>query len=66
MSPWNMKNSVRKIEANGNHQILIADRGTFLGYNMLINDMRCLPIMAETGYPGIGMYRQSRLGHMWH
>ena len=51
MSPWNMKNSVRKIEANGNHQILLADRGTFLGYNMLVNDMRCLPIMAETGYP---------------
>jgi len=51
MSPWNMKNSVRKIEANGNNQILLADRGTFLGYNMLVNDMRCFPIMAETGYP---------------
>jgi 2-dehydro-3-deoxyphosphooctonate aldolase (KDO 8-P synthase) len=51
MSPWNMKNSVRKIEANGNHQVLLADRGTFMGYNMLVNDMRCFPIMAETGYP---------------
>jgi 2-dehydro-3-deoxyphosphooctonate aldolase (KDO 8-P synthase) len=51
MSPWNMKNSVRKIEAGGNYQILLTDRGTFLGYNMLVNDMRCLPIMAETGYP---------------
>lgn len=51
MSPWNMKNSVRKIEAAGNHQILLADRGTFMGYNMLVNDMRCFPIMAETGYP---------------
>lgn len=51
MSPWNMKNSVRKIEANGNHQILLTDRGSFFGYNMLVNDMRCLPIMAETGYP---------------
>lgn len=51
MSPWNMKNSVRKIEASGNHQILLTDRGTFLGYNMLVNDMRCFPIMAETGYP---------------
>jgi 2-dehydro-3-deoxyphosphooctonate aldolase (KDO 8-P synthase) len=51
MSPWNMKNSVRKIEASGNHQILLTDRGTFFGYNMLINDMRCFPIMAETGYP---------------
>jgi len=51
MSPWNMKNSVRKIEANGNHQILLTDRGTFMGYNMLVNDMRSFPIMAETGYP---------------
>lgn len=51
MSPWNMKNSVRKIEANGNQQILLTERGTFLGYNMLVNDMRCFPIMAETGYP---------------
>jgi len=51
MSPWNMKNSVRKIESNGNHQILLTDRGTFMGYNMLVNDMRSFPIMAETGYP---------------
>jgi 2-dehydro-3-deoxyphosphooctonate aldolase (KDO 8-P synthase) len=51
MSPWNMKNSVRKIEAFGNRQIVLSDRGTFLGYNMLVNDMRSLPIMAATGYP---------------
>lgn len=51
MSPWNMKNSCRKLEAFGNDQILLTDRGTFFGYNMLINDMRAFPIMAETGYP---------------
>ncbi len=51
MSPWNMKNSVRKIEAAGNDQVLLADRGTFFGYNMLVNDMTCFPIMARTGYP---------------
>jgi len=51
MSPWNMKNSVRKIEAYGNNQVLLADRGTFMGYNMLVNDMKSFPIMAETGYP---------------
>jgi 2-dehydro-3-deoxyphosphooctonate aldolase (KDO 8-P synthase) len=51
MSPWNMKNSVRKIEAFGNHQVLLADRGTFFGYNMLVNDFRNFPIMMETGYP---------------
>ncbi len=51
MSPWNMKNSVKKIESFNNFQILLTDRGTFFGYNMLVNDMRCFPIMAETGYP---------------
>ena len=51
MSPWNMKNSARKIEATGNHQILLTDRGTFFGYNMLVNDYRNFPIMAETGFP---------------
>lgn len=51
MSPWNMKNSVRKIEANGGGQILLTDRGTFFGYNMLVNDMTSFPIMARTGYP---------------
>ena len=51
MSPWNMKNSVKKIESFGNNQIILTDRGTFFGYNMLVNDLRCLPIMSETGYP---------------
>ena len=51
MSPWNMKNSVKKIESFGNKNILLTERGTFFGYNMLINDMRSLPIMADTGYP---------------
>ncbi|MEX1257176.1 MAG: 3-deoxy-8-phosphooctulonate synthase [Gemmatimonadota bacterium] len=51
MSPWNMKNSVRKVEATGNENILLSDRGTFFGYNMLVNDFRNFPIMMETGYP---------------
>ena len=51
MSPWNMKNSVRKLESFGCNEIILADRGTFFGYNMLINDIRCFPIMSETGYP---------------
>ena len=51
MSPWNMKNSVRKLESFGCEEILLTDRGTFFGHNMLINDMKCFPIMQETGYP---------------
>ena len=51
MSPWNMKNSVRKIESFGNDQILLTDRGTFMGYDMLVNDMTCFPIMKQSGHP---------------
>jgi len=51
MSPWNMKNSCRKLEAFGSNEIILADRGTFMGYNMLVNDMTCFPIMRYTGYP---------------
>ena len=51
MSPWNMKNSCRKLEAFGAESILLTDRGTFFGYNMLVNDMRSFPVMGETGYP---------------
>jgi len=51
MSPWNMKNSVRKLESFGCDQILLADRGTFFGYNQLVNDMTSFPIMRRTGYP---------------
>ena len=51
MSPWNMKNSIRKVEYYGNNKILLTERGTFMGYNMLVNDFRALEIMSETGYP---------------
>ena len=51
MSPWNMKNSIKKIENLGNKKIILTERGTFFGYNILINDMRSLPIMEEFGYP---------------
>ncbi len=51
MSPWNMKNSVRKLESHGCEEIILADRGTFLGYGALVNDMTSFPIMRKTGYP---------------
>ncbi len=47
MSPWNMANSVKKIEAAGGSEVILGDRGTFFGYNMLVNDFRCLPIMGK-------------------
>lgn len=51
LSPWNMKNAVLKVESTGNKQIILTDRGTFFGYNMLVSDMRCFKIMREIGYP---------------
>jgi len=51
LSPWNVKNAVLKVESTGNKRILLTDRGTFFGYNMLVSDMRCFKIMKESGYP---------------
>jgi 2-dehydro-3-deoxyphosphooctonate aldolase (KDO 8-P synthase) len=51
MSPWNMKNSLRKLNAAGCDDVLLTDRGSFFGYNMLVNDFRCFPIMRSTGSP---------------
>jgi 2-dehydro-3-deoxyphosphooctonate aldolase (KDO 8-P synthase) len=51
LAPWDMKQVVRKIEASGNRQLLLCERGASFGYNTLISDMRALPILAETGYP---------------
>tara|TARA_Y100000589_G_C27013881_1_gene571957 strand:+ start:40 stop:915 length:876 start_codon:yes stop_codon:yes gene_type:complete len=51
MSPWNMKNSVKKLEKFGSKEIILTDRGTFFGYNQLVNDMTAFPIMRKIGYP---------------
>jgi len=47
MSPWNLKNSVSKLRSYGAKDIILTDRGTFFGYNMLINDFRSLKIMSD-------------------
>ena len=51
MSPAEMKNAVAKIESVGNRNILLTERGSTFGYNMLVNDFRSIVIMGETGYP---------------
>ncbi|MBU1084093.1 MAG: 3-deoxy-8-phosphooctulonate synthase [Candidatus Omnitrophota bacterium] len=51
MSPKEMSNVVRKIEQSGNRNIILTERGTTFGYNMLINDFRAIPIMKDTGCP---------------
>jgi 2-dehydro-3-deoxyphosphooctonate aldolase (KDO 8-P synthase) len=51
LAPWEMENIVTKIESTGNKRILLTERGTTVGYNTLVVDMRSLPQMAQTGYP---------------
>lgn len=53
LAPWDMPSVISKIEASGNHRILLTERGTSFGYNSLVADMRSLPIMKRTGYPVI-------------
>ncbi|MBX3454968.1 3-deoxy-8-phosphooctulonate synthase [Ferrovibrio sp.] len=51
LAPWDMKNIVDKFDMSGNPNVLLCERGVSFGYNTLVNDMRALPIMAETGCP---------------
>ena len=51
MAPWDMKHVVAKIASTGNDKTLLCERGTSFGYNTLVNDMRALPILAQTGCP---------------
>ena len=51
LAPWDMKNVISKLEASGNQNILLTERGSSFGYNTLVTDMRGLAIMRELGYP---------------
>ena len=51
LAPWDMENVAAKIASTGNTRIMLCERGASFGYNMLVSDMRSLPIMAQTGYP---------------
>ncbi len=51
LAPWDMQHVAAKIASTGNSRVLLCERGTSFGYNTLVNDMRGLPIMAQTGCP---------------
>lgn len=53
VSPEEMKNAVEKIRAGGNRQIFLTERGTFFGYNRLVNDMTAIAAMQNLGCPVI-------------
>ncbi len=47
VSPWDMRHAVEKCRHAGNDNVFVTERGTSLGYNNLVVDMRSLPIMRE-------------------
>lgn len=51
LSPAEMENVVEKIRSCGNEKIMLTERGTFFGYNRLVNDMTAIEIMKNLGCP---------------
>jgi 2-dehydro-3-deoxyphosphooctonate aldolase (KDO 8-P synthase) len=51
LSPDEMKNVIDKIRACKNEKIILDERGTFFGYNRLVNDMTAIEAMKKFGYP---------------
>ncbi len=48
MAPWDMRYAVEKVRsAGGDKKVILTERGTFFGYNNLVNDMRSLVIMKD-------------------
>ncbi|MBR3632391.1 MAG: 3-deoxy-8-phosphooctulonate synthase [Elusimicrobiaceae bacterium] len=53
LAPGAMEQIIKKIESQGNKNILLTERGASFGYGDLIVDMRSLQIMKQFGYPVI-------------
>ncbi len=53
MAPWEMGNVVQKIQSAGNRQVILTERGTFFGYNRLVNDMTGIAHMQSLNAPVI-------------
>ena len=51
LAPWDFVNVVEKARASGSDDVMVCERGASFGYNTLVNDMRALPQLAETGCP---------------
>lgn len=53
LAPSAMEQIIKKIESQGNHNILLTERGASFGYGDLVVDMRSLYWMKQFGYPVI-------------
>jgi 2-dehydro-3-deoxyphosphooctonate aldolase (KDO 8-P synthase) len=53
MSPQEMGTAVEKVKSTGNARIMLTERGTFFGYNRLVNDFTSLGVMKAFNVPVI-------------
>lgn len=51
LSAWDMKSVLGKLTEAGNERVMLCERGTTMGYNQLVVDMRSLVIMRSLGAP---------------
>jgi 2-dehydro-3-deoxyphosphooctonate aldolase (KDO 8-P synthase) len=51
LAPTDAQHAIAKIEATGNRNLMLTERGSSFGYNNLVVDMRSLAIMRGFGYP---------------
>ena len=51
MAPQEMGNVVEKIRASGGRDVMLTERGTFFGYNRLVNDFTGLAVMKSFNVP---------------
>jgi 2-dehydro-3-deoxyphosphooctonate aldolase (KDO 8-P synthase) len=51
MSPAEMGNVINKLAASGCPSLMLTERGTFFGYNRLVNDFVGLGDLMELGWP---------------
>ena len=53
MAPQEMGNAVEKVRGSGGKDVMLTERGTFFGYNRLVNDFTGLAVMKQFGCPVI-------------
>lgn len=51
MSPNEMGTALEKVRSTGNSNVLLTERGTFFGYNRLVNDFTSLAVMQALNVP---------------
>jgi 2-dehydro-3-deoxyphosphooctonate aldolase (KDO 8-P synthase) len=51
MAPQEMGNAVEKVRAAGGKDVMLTERGTFFGYNRLVNDFTGIAVMKQFGCP---------------